>query len=224
MLMYLREQGCEVGAAGISNIAFRGHLPALQYLHEVGCDWRAPCILDDAAEGGNLDMVKWLLQQEGVEMSSEAMANAAAEGHTAVCAYLLSQQCPWDSTAWNEAARCKQHDILHWLQSSGCPCNIISACEKAVLRGHISTVELILQLQGAALSVPQLTRLLNVAGAFNQLAAAQWLRQQGAEWPDLLQYRYEALHAPGFVSSAATSWRNETLAWARAEGCTSPTA
>jgi hypothetical protein len=49
-----------------------------------------------AAPSGNLDMIAWLLQQEGVELTPEAMATAAANGTTAVCAFLLSQQCPWN--------------------------------------------------------------------------------------------------------------------------------
>jgi hypothetical protein len=53
------------------------------------------------------------------------------------------------------------------------------------------------------------TRMLNAAAAHDQLAAAQWLRQQGAEWPD--QLRNDLLF-----------WTGETLAWARSEGCTSP--
>jgi hypothetical protein len=46
-------------------------------------------------------------------------------------------------------------------------------------------------------------------GACNQLEAAQWLRQQGAEWPDEL-------------SSYAVKWSCDAVAWARAEGCDAP--
>eukprot|EP00953_Heterococcus_sp_UTEX-ZZ885_P017511 9799-Heterococcus_DN1.PRE.1 len=52
--------------------------------------------------------------------------------------------------------------------------------------------------------------MLNVAGAYRRLAAAKWLRQQGAEWPAVLKYESRA-------------WNTDVVQWARDEGCTSPT-
>jgi hypothetical protein len=54
---------------------------------------------------------------------------------------------------------------------------------------------------------------LNRAGARGHMRAAQWLRQRGAEWPAVLT-DYEELFEE--------VWDGESLAWARAEGCTSP--
>jgi hypothetical protein len=50
-----------------------------------------------------------------------------------------------------------------------------------------------------------LSELLNEAASHNQLAAAQWLKEQGAEWPAAFGW---------------ASWSDEVLEWARAEGCT----
>jgi hypothetical protein len=58
--------------------------------------------------------------------------------------------------------------------------------------------------------VELLTNAFRFAGAWHKLAVAQWLRQQGAEWPDLLQ-------------AEGLEWSDELLAWAQAEGCTAPT-
>jgi hypothetical protein len=217
MLRFLREKGCRLDGSACADVASRGHLSALKYLHETNCEWWEDSVVGHAAESGNLDMIKWLLQQEGVLLNPDTMAHAAAEGHTAVCAYLLSQQCPWDSTAWDEAALGKHHETLQWLHSNGCPCDVPSACENAAIRGCIDTIELVLQLHSTSLSelsASQLTQVLNAAGTFGQLAAAKWLRQQGADWPVLLEYR---------SSTGTIDWAPETLAWARAEGCTSPT-
>jgi hypothetical protein len=66
-----------------------------------------------------------------------------------------------------------------------------------------------LQQQGMlATDAAALTMLLDIAGMHSRLAAAQWLRQQGAEWPSRFNW---------------FPWKNEVLAWARAEGCTTPT-
>jgi hypothetical protein len=56
-----------------------------------------------------------------------------------------------------------------------------------------------------------LTAMLNAAGSHGHLAAAQWLRQQGAAWPAVLRVNRDYW------------WSGAVLAWARAEGCTSPT-
>jgi hypothetical protein len=37
----------------------------------------------------------------------------------------------------------------------------------------------------------------------------QWLRQEGADWPDVLQYD-------------SVLWPDHVIAWCRAEGCDSP--
>jgi hypothetical protein len=52
--------------------------------------------------------------------------------------------------------------------------------------------------------------MLNAAASHHHLAAAQWLRQQGAEWPTVLRFDMQ-------------SWDTDVLQWARDEGCTSPT-
>jgi hypothetical protein len=56
--------------------------------------------------------------------------------------------------------------------------------------------------------------MLNIAGAYQQLAAAQWCRQRGAAWPEVLQW-YDK-------EQDDQVWTGATLEWARAEGCTSP--
>jgi hypothetical protein len=64
--------------------------------------------------------------------------------------------------------------------------------------------------QGEVPDAAQLTAAPNHAGVFNQLRAAQWLKQHGAEWPAVL------------AVNAHQHWSYDTLAWARAQGCTSP--
>jgi hypothetical protein len=53
-----------------------------------------------------------------------------------------------------------------------------------------------------------LTEALDYAACSSKLAAAKWLRQQGAQWPTAFRMW--------------PSWSPEVVAWARAEGCTTP--
>jgi hypothetical protein len=62
-----------------------------------------------------------------------------------------------------------------------------------------------------ALATPAiLQEMLNAAGASEHLEAAQWLRQQGANWPTVLQHE-------------TFEWSGPCLAWARQQGCTATT-
>eukprot|EP00953_Heterococcus_sp_UTEX-ZZ885_P002701 1976-Heterococcus_DN1.PRE.2 len=63
------------------------------------------------------------------------------------------------------------------------------------------------QSEGAQWSTELLTDMLSCAGKWDKLAAAQWLRQQGAEWPDR-------------VRTGRRKWTGAVLQWAIAEGCT----
>jgi hypothetical protein len=86
-------------------------------------------------------------------------------------------------------------------------------CMHAARRGHTCILDHVIE-QGEVHDAELLTDALNCASAFGQLQAAKWLRQHGAQWPAVLRHTEH-----GFVME----WRGESLAWAKAEGCTSPT-
>jgi hypothetical protein len=52
-----------------------------------------------------------------------------------------------------------------------------------------------------------------MAGIKGHLAAAQWLRAYGAEWPHVLS---------ASLAGALQQWPEPMIEWARAEGCTAP--
>jgi hypothetical protein len=111
-----------------------------------------------------------------------------------------------------------QADMLHWLIESGCPWDPSELCDK-MLDSAVDNVDIIPVLEyllnAGALSAELLTSTLKTAGINDLLWLAQWLREHGAEWPHVL-YTYD-------YGSEARAWRGELLAWARAEGCDSPT-
>jgi hypothetical protein len=57
------------------------------------------------------------------------------------------------------------------------------------------------------------TEALRIAGAYDQLQSAQWLRQYGAEWPTALSHG---------IGPNIRQWSDAALIWARAQGCTAP--
>jgi hypothetical protein len=162
-----------------------------------------------AACSGNVELTAWVKQQSEVVCNENAMHAAAAMGLIAVCEYLHAEQCLWSAHTCDCAAINGQVHILTWLHEHGCAWDQIDVCTAAAISGSVDVMEY-LQQQGVGCTPEALTDMLYAAGAFDKLAAAQWLRQQGAEWPAVLH-------------SLVSCWSGEILAWARGEGCTSRT-
>jgi hypothetical protein len=132
-----------------------------------------------------------------------------------LCAWLRAVGCPWNASACAAAAKSCHFKTLRWLHESGCPWDAEGICSYAVTHDSSSKAFELLQymLSAGELADPALlTELLLLAGEYQQLAIAKWLRQQGAAWPPVL---YNNLYLD--------LWNGDVLAWARAEGCTSPT-
>jgi Ankyrin repeats (3 copies) len=234
MLLYLQDQGCEynedtmIGAAmrghravceylvaeqrptdryACQEAAENGHFEVVRFLHENGCPWEVENICSAAAGQGSIELLQYLKQQ-GRVFNVRAMRYAARGGHLHACQYLRAEQCPWDTMACHSAA-CEGHlSTLRWLREQGCPCEVPAMRTAAAFFGHLSVLRYLVDVEPAA-SAAQLTEMLNDAGRCNWLSIAQWLRQQGAEWPAVLGSQWR-------------SWRTAALQWARDEGCTSP--
>jgi hypothetical protein len=229
VLDWLKQQGVTLTGYASDSAAEYGHMHVLQYLHAEGCE-KGPnvCYLDaengdlgmlkwafehdysrggnpvdeSAAASSNTEMMAWLIQQPGVQLTAGTMAVAAWSGNLAMCELLHENECPWDEDSCITAAKCDSADMLRWLREHGCPCNIVQAADAAACMNRVAVLEY---------AAEQLIDLLNTAGVNGSLAAAQWLRQQGVEWPAVLRDNNGHKH-----------WNGKTLAWARAEGCISP--
>jgi hypothetical protein len=210
MLNWLRAEGfCGFSQDTCAGAAVWCQLPALQYLRSEGCVWDAEEIARRAARSGSIELVEWLRQQQGIVINAGTMARAAGAGKIAMCEHLRSLGCDWNTTACSWTSVGGQLDTLRWLREHDCPWDVGNVCVSAVENSYVDILDYVIE-QGEVLDAELLTAVLNHAGAYNQLAAAQWLRQHGAEWP--------AVHAVNEYQH----WSYDTLAWARAQGCTSP--
>ena len=207
VLQFLYEHGCVGDERTAAAAAFHGKLKALRVLRSHGCPW-ADDISSYAAAGGSVSLMRWLREQ-GVAVNALTMAHAASYGKRRLCKYLRAEGCAWDDRATSAACRDGHIATLQWLLEQGCSHNEQACCVLAAMNGHIFILAY-LQSLGWLESADVLIPALYVAGAFHHLAAAQWLRRQGADWPAVLRYHDKP-------------WSAEVLAWARAEGCTSPT-
>jgi hypothetical protein len=220
VLQFLHDEGCPwdediCGAAGKA-----GDLEQLKWLHAHGATLNDRTA-DIAAEGGAVHVLEWLQQQQGIEISETTMTFAAMHGHLQLCQWLRAQQCPWDGSTTTVAALGTNCDVLRWLIESGCPQHALGQhvyiTAVRAFRGNNFSILQYLYECGILAQPDALTDALNAAGAHGLLAVEQWLRQRGAEWPAVLRFG-------GSELSTGCPWHSDTLAWARAEGCTSPTA
>jgi hypothetical protein len=206
MLRYLHEEGCPWHHDTCGVAAASGDLEQLKWLHANGAELNEGTA-DIAVTGGAIPVFEWL-QQQGVEFNELTMLAAAAEGRTELCAWLRQNGCPWHAYACYAAAERSHFETLRWLHEHGCDWDVQRAGAAAVTCGRSAMLGFLQEL-GLLCSADLLTHLLCVAGTNNNLAAAKWLRQRGAEWP-------EQLKAP----DSDLSWTSELVRWARAEGCT----
>jgi hypothetical protein len=215
VIEYLHAEGCPFDDAVYLAAAKNGHVPVLQRLRELDCAWYSAHLCTLAASRGLVHVLQWAKQQ-GAVFNEDTMAHAAAYGHIAVCEYLLAQQCPCDDRVCFAAASCCQLETLRWLFEQGCPYNAEMLWITAAEHGHISILSLLQQIDVNA-PLRFLSFLLFIAGANGRLAAAQWLRAQGAAWPPRLSMAVE-----GNNTGERKQWQGAVLEWARAEGCTAP--
>jgi hypothetical protein len=211
-LKYLLEAGLPITLSASSAAAEWGQLTTLQWLRAQGLEWDNCEICGKAAMSGDMDVLLYTEEMGGV-LSARTMAYAAEAGKLHMCQYLRTQQCPWDERATNYSAFAGRVDVLGWLLQHGCPVvldkeGLLSA---AAFGGSTDVLQCLLD--ASLLTLPsQFTEMLHWAGEFSNLAAAQWLREHGAEWPVVLCNDYDE------------PWPDTAVAWARSEGCTAPTA
>jgi hypothetical protein len=209
MLQWLRaEDLCAFNKQTCAGAARGGHLAALRHLRSEGCDWQEAYIADYAGSSGSVAVVEWLRQQQGIRIDAEVMSYAAGAGQLAMCQHLRSTGCDWDTEACAAAALDGHLDTLRWLRAQGCPWDVNEVCIEAANKEFIDILNYVTE-QGEVLEAKMLTLILCRAGFDNKPLAAQWLRQHGAQWPAVLQY-------------VTQQWSDVMIAWARAEGCTSP--
>jgi hypothetical protein len=205
-LQFLRGQGCPWPCGMIETAASSGYFELLRWCHEHGCQWEQHSKpLCFAAQSGNVELLAWVLQETGTNLTESVMSTAAAKGHTAMCQYLYSQQCPWDANSTSNAATYGHVSVLRWLVDNGCPWDARELYTCATVGGRVDVLVYLQEV--GSLTIEVLTELLDYAGAYEQPAAAKWLREQGAAWPTVFK-RYH--------------WTGEVLAWAIAEGFKPP--
>jgi hypothetical protein len=162
-----------------------------------------------AAAAGRLDVLQLLHTDQGVQLPADVGGCASFHARKDVLRWLQEVGSAFNERTATGAASGGHAAVLLWLIWQGCPLIEREMCGYAAGHGHLNIL-CFLQEHGLLAAQQHLSEALQVAGAYGELAVAQWLRLQDVEWPAVLKCNNKP-------------WQGEVLAWARAEGCTSPT-
>jgi hypothetical protein len=205
-VQFLHRQGCPWSSDVLEAAVSIGDFELVRWCYERGCPWDASRAAYNAAQSSNVELMAWVLQQPGTQLCTNVMCTAVWQSDTAMCHYLHTQQCPWsDASTWHAAYQ-GDASLVRWLIDNGCPFDAHAVCIVAAQAGSVEVLDCSQQ-QGILVSADDLIASLSTAARHDQLAAAQWCRAHGAEWPAIIRQ---------------CEWHGELLQWARAEGYTSP--
>ena len=138
---------------------------------EQTCNW--------AAQGGHLELVKWL-RAKGCPWGTTTSANAAFGGHLEVLQWMRGQDppCPWDSNVCYFAASKGHLEVLRWARSQGCPWNENAPCA-AAMNGHLKTLVWLIQ-EGCPYDKEECRRVAEFGGECTR-KVLEWLDDETSE-------------------------------------------
>ena len=114
-----------------------GSFESLKYIHTYyslnisSCEY----IMDDAVDGGNLNLIKYL-HDNGCDWDEKTCTYAAFNNNLDILKYLHENECPWNEKACLAACHNDHVDILKYLHENGCPRDS-HACHIACHNGHL---------------------------------------------------------------------------------------
>ena len=155
-----------------------------------------------AAQFGHLELVRWLIQEQGFAMDKGVMAMAARGGNLELVRWLRGEGCPWDAETCKWAVFGGHLETLRWARENGCDWSE-ETCRDAAEYGHKELVRWLIQEQGFAMD----RNVMSHAASSGNLELVKWLRSEGCPWDAWTCRR------------AAQNGHLETLRWARENGC-----
>ena len=77
-------------------------------------------VAHEAAQHGNLELMRWLCGEGGFAMDEEVMWNAAISGNLEILQWLRGEGCPWDRMTCYYAVDYGRVEVLRWARENGC--------------------------------------------------------------------------------------------------------
>ncbi|ETO67658.1 hypothetical protein F444_15443 [Phytophthora nicotianae P1976] len=157
----------------MDELARHGDMETVRRLVSDG--WQPPR-LDYAAEGGNIAMVQWLLDQNRDVGKQWALKNAASKGHLEIVKLLVDEDMVYlDGEAFCEAATHGHLLIVQWLKENNLGWNMAyKAIDLAASNGHLEVVQYL----HSSCSVTCTHHTMRTAASSGHLPVVEWLHEQ----------------------------------------------
>ncbi|PRP86844.1 hypothetical protein PROFUN_05061 [Planoprotostelium fungivorum] len=234
MLDYLKANDCpdtyfEMEENSIGRRAgYRGDLDILNWFYTNRYHYLIPDVIRGAAEAGNREIIKWLMDK-GFQLDSQVMTGAAQTSDPSLLLWLRSLGCPWDETACAAAAKHGQIEVLQWLHENGCPWSAETS-HNAIKAGHLRILEYARE-RGCPWEE---NKVATIAAQNGHLDILQWISINGGELHEQIYNRaayYGHFHVIKWArendcpwqesacSNAAAGGHLDILQWLRDKGC-----
>jgi hypothetical protein len=122
MVKYCVANKCPLGYGACAYAADGGHLEVLKYLRE---EAKAPWSSETAnwaAENGHLHILEYLVERKYDQFDEDACRNAAMNGHLDCLQYLHeTAKAPWDEDAIRSAHENNHPECVQYLLDNDCP-------------------------------------------------------------------------------------------------------
>lgn len=97
-----------------------GHIDMLRLVEEKSeIDIFTNDVIQCAAKAGRLELLKWMVESQGVNLPGETCSWAAAGGHVNVIEWAIGHGCSWTQWALEEAQLHHQVSVLKWVEENG---------------------------------------------------------------------------------------------------------
>lgn len=184
VILKLKANGCPWAKNVCESAAVKGHLHILQYLRsnpENLCHWdeKTSC---KAAEGGNLEVLKWLKEQD-CPWDPQIPTILAMKGHFEALRWEMENGGQWNVKIFNWIAGNGDLEVLKWAWENKCPYDN-SFTSSAAFSGHLHILKWAVH-EGFSLAPNCIDSAFQGGGHFETL---RWLRKQGHPWPKKTEF------------------------------------
>jgi hypothetical protein len=196
-----------------------GSVPKLSWLRSKGCRWAKPRSSDDhhavsgiAAEEGHVNVLRFIKEQ-GMQFNRHTVSSGLRHMH--VIEYFLAEGLGLPNygsdscgLAAADAARAGDMAALQYARSSGLRWSDADVGVAAAQSGSLEVLNRLADTLSLEWTAADLTAMLFRAGVHDRRAAAVWLLNRGAVWPDR-----------SFKDTGSwTQWPRSFEAWAKRQG------
>ena len=186
-----------------SDVAMPGSVALAKWALAEGCprEENGVTMAMAAAQYGHMELVRWLIQEQGFAMDRNVMGMAARSGNLELVRWLRGEGCDWNTRTCRCAAAAGRLAVLQWLRANGCPWDA-DTCNAAAEHGHLATLR-----WAHENGCDWYASSCYLAAYGGHLVTLQWLRGEGCPWDSMTCY------------GAVRHGHVETLRWARQNGC-----